>query len=140
MKISSKGIELIKSFEGCRLSAYKCPAGVWTIGYGHTLGVTKGQKITAQQAEDLLKGDLEVFEDNVDTHDLNLTIGQYDALVSFSFNVGMTALNRSTLLKKLKAGDTQGSADEFLKWNKAGGKVLLGLIARRKAERRLFLS
>lgn len=140
MKISHKGIDVIKNFEGCQLVAYKCPAGVCTIGYGSTCGVTLGQKITLQEAEALLLKDLERFEENINNKKLCLTQGQYDALVSFSFNVGIYALNRSTLLQKLKDGDINGAANEFLRWNKAGGRVLLGLVSRRKAERKLFLS
>lgn len=141
MRTSDKGIDLIKAFEGLRLNAYRCPAGVPTIGYGHTKDVVMGTKITAEDAEELLRGDLEVFEDGVaEAVKLSLTQGQFDALVSFSFNLGVGALRKSTLLKKLNMGDIEGAADEFLKWNRAGGKVLPGLVKRRKAERELFLS
>jgi len=140
MKISDKGLDLIKTYEGIRLKAYKCPAGVWTIGYGHTVGVAPGQIITLKEATELLRKDIKLFEDNVNTQLDDLTQGQFDALVSFSFNVGIYALNRSTLLNRLREGDIAGAANEFLRWNKAGGRTLLGLVARRKDERRLFMS
>lgn len=139
MKISQKGIDLIKSFEGCRLAAYKCPAGVWTIGYGHTSGVRAGQKITQKQAEDFLKSDLQVYEKGVEKAvRVKLNQNQFDALVSFSFNCGLGALKNSTLLKKLNAGDYKGASAEFPRWNKANGRILAGLKRRRKAEKTLF--
>jgi len=134
-----KGIELIKSFEGCKLTAYKCPAGVWTIGYGHTLGVTSGQSITQAQAETFLKVDLASFEKSINSYvKVSIHQNQFDALVSFSYNCGSTALKNSTLLKKLNAGDYSGATAEFAKWNKAGGKELAGLTRRRAAETALF--
>lgn len=138
-KTGKKGIELIKSFEGCRLAAYKCPAGVLTIGYGHTSGVKSGQKITQAQAETLLKTDLAKYENAVnECVTAMLNQNQFDALVSFAYNCGAGALKSSTLLKKLNAGDYSGAAAEFVKWNKASGKVLAGLTKRRTAERALF--
>jgi len=141
MKISPKGLAVIKQFEGLRLTAYKCPAGVLTIGYGSTgAHVKPGMKITEQEAERLLLDDLSRFE--VGVHEVikqPLTQGQFDALVSFSFNVGLGALRESTLAAKLKAGDVVGAANEFARWNKAGGKVLPGLVKRREAERDLFV-
>lgn len=142
---ATKGIELIKSFEGLRLTAYRCAAGVWTIGYGHTGTVdgkliSGGMTITAAKATVLLKKDLSYFEASVNACvTAPITQNMFDALVSFAFNVGAGALRRSTLLKKLNAKDYDGAADEFLLWNKAGGKVLNGLVRRRKAERTLFL-
>lgn len=141
MKISPKGLAVIKQFEGLRLTAYKCPAGVLTIGYGSTGNHVKpGMTITEQEAERLLLDDLARFEVGVqEVIKQPLTQGQFDALVSFSFNVGLGALRESTLAAKLKAGDVTGSANEFARWNKAGGKVLPGLVKRREAERALFV-
>ena len=144
-KTATKGIELIKEFEGCRLTAYKCPAGVWTIGYGHTGTVDgkligKGMTITAAKATEMLKKDLAEFEAAVNgCVTVPITQNMFDALVSFAFNVGAGALRRSTLLRKLNAKDYDGAAAEFPLWNKAGGKVLNGLVRRRERERQLFL-
>lgn len=137
----SKEAELIKSFEGLELEAYLCPANVWTIGYGHTGNVHEGQTITKQEADELLDQDLEVFRRGVRkavTVDLNEN--QFGALVSFAYNVGIGSLQSSTLLKLLNAGDYAGAADQFLRWNKASGKVLTGLTRRREAERAVFLT
>lgn len=140
MKTSNNGINLIKQFEGCILSAYKCPAGVWTIGYGHTKNVKQGMKITSSQATELLKEDLTTYENYVNKYvKVKLNQNQFDALVSFTFNCGAGALKSSTLLKKLNKGDYTGAANELLRWNKANGKVLAGLTRRRKAEKALFL-
>ncbi len=140
MKTSQKGIDLIKRFEGCRLNAYKCPANVWTIGYGHTYGVKEGQTITQKQAEDLLKDDLKSFEAAVNNYvKVPLTQGQFDALVSFSFNVGNEALRTSTLLRLLNQGKYEEAAEQFSRWVYASGKKLDGLVRRRKAEKELFL-
>ena len=133
-------IPLIKEFEGCKLKAYKCPADVWTIGYGHTDGVKEGDEITQQEADRLLASDVELFTTGVQRlvhSDINRN--QLGALVSFSFNVGLGNLRHSTLLRMVNAGDFVGAADQFLRWNKAGGKVLPGLTRRREAERQLFL-
>lgn len=139
MKTSTKGIELIKKYEGCRLTAYKCPAGVWTIGYGHTRGVAKGQKITHKQAEDFLISDLKTFENGVNKAvSAPINQHQFDALVSFCYNCGLKAFETSTLLKKLNVKDYDGAANEFSRWNKSNGKVLAGLTKRRAAEKRLF--
>ncbi|MEA3639925.1 MAG: glycoside hydrolase family protein [Lamprobacter sp.] len=141
MNISEAGIELIKRFEGVKLQAYDDGVGVITIGYGHTKGVRWGDTITQDEAENLLQEDLEQFERCVtDAVDVPLNQNQYDALVSFAFNVGCGALRRSTLLTKLNAGDYQGAADQLLRWNRGGGKVMRGLVLRRQAERELFLS
>lgn len=141
MQTSQTGINLIKNFEGLRLKAYKDPVGVITIGYGHTFGVKLGQTITKEQAEFYLKSDLRKFEKGVDSLvSVNLNQSQFDALVSFSFNCGLGALQKSTLLKLLNKGDYQGAADQFLRWDKAGGRSLPGLTRRRKAERALFLT
>ena len=134
MKTSDRGIALIKSFEGCRLTAYLCPAGVWTIGYGHTAGVTQGQAITHAQADSFLKADLEKYEKYVNATGLTLNQNQFDALVSFTYNCG------AGNLKKLIANRTLPEiADAMLLYNKGGGKVLAGLVRRREAERKLFL-
>ena len=139
MKTSKTGINLIKQFEGCSLTAYKCPAGAWTIGYGHTGGVTQGQKITQAQAEAYLITDLGAYEKYVNQYvKVRINQNQFDALVSFTYNCGPGALKTSTLLRKLNAGDYKGAAAEFPRWNKGGGKVLNGLIRRRAAEKALF--
>ena len=139
--MSDPGVALIKEFEGCKLKAYKCPAGVWTIGYGHTgPEVHEGQTITQQEAEVILENDLKKFIDGVDKLvTVELTSNQLGALVSFAFNVGLGNLKSSTLLKILNQGRYVDAAEQFLRWNKAGGKVLPGLTRRREAERLLFL-
>jgi GH24 family phage-related lysozyme (muramidase) len=134
MKTSKNGINLIKQFEGCRLTAYKCPAGVWTIGYGHTAGVKQGQKITQQQADTYLAQDLTVYEKHVNDLKLNLNQNQFDALVSFCYNCG--AGNLRTLVRNRTLPQI---ADALLLYNKGAGVVLAGLVRRRKAERELFL-
>lgn len=139
MQISKAGLDLIKKFEGLYLKAYRCPAGVPTIGYGHTAGVAMGQTITQQQADDYLRRDVRQFERAVARLvTVPLTQGQFDALVSFAFNLGEGALAQSTLLRLLNAGDYAGAAAQFDRWNKAGGRVLPGLVRRRAAERALF--
>ena len=139
MKMSKKGIELIKKYEGLRLTAYKCPAGVWTIGYGHTKGVKEGQKITNSQAEELLKEDLRVFENGVNKWNLQINQYQFDALVSFAFNLGLANLGKSTLLKKVQANPQDKTIkDEFLKWVNAGGRKIEGLVRRRNEEAEMY--
>lgn len=146
MQISDKGIALIKQFEGCKLTAYQDSVGVWTIGYGWTKPVDgkpirAGMTIKQETAERLLKTGLVSYENDVSRLvKVDLTQGQFDALVSFTYNLGARSLSTSTLLRKLNAGDYAGAADEFLRWNKAGGKVLNGLTRRREAEHALFLS
>lgn len=149
MYVSQKGIQLIKTFEGLRLKAYRCPAGVWTIGYGHTKGVYPGMVITEDLADKFLIDDVWNFEREVEglVH-VSVTQGMFDALVSFAYNVGSDidedtipeGLGDSTLLRHLNRGRFDLAADEFPKWNKAGGKVQPGLVKRRAAERSLFLS
>lgn len=135
MKTSSKGIELIKSFESCQLTAYKCPAGVWTIGWGHTAGVAEGQTITQTQADALLALDLEKYEKYVINTGLALNQNQFDALVSFTYNCG------AGNLKKLIANRTLAEiAEAILLYNKSNGVKLSGLVRRRQAERELFLT
>ncbi len=139
MQTSQRGIDLIKRFEGLRLSAYKCPADVWTIGYGTTAGVKPGQTITKERAEELLREDVERFEAQVlRLVKVPLTQGQHDALVSFVYNLGAGNLSNSTLLRLLNSGDYKGAAAQFDRWTKAGGKELPGLVKRRAAERALF--
>ncbi len=142
MKISDAGIALIKEFEGCELESYLCPAGVWTVGYGHTGGVTReGLVIDEAQAEALLRADLEKFERCVNSFlAVPVTQPQFDSLVSFAFNLGCEALRKSTLLRMLNEGDDVGASKQFERWNRAGGKVLAGLTRRRAAERDLFLT
>ena len=139
MSISNKGVNFIKKFESCRLTAYKCQAGVWTIGYGHTKGVKPGQKITKATAEKYLKNDIKEFE-NVVRKNVKVPISQnqFDALVSFAFNVGANNFKKSTLLKLLNKGDYEGAAKQFDKWVYANGQRSNGLIARRRDERRMF--
>ncbi|BEO21356.1 lysozyme (plasmid) [Serratia marcescens] len=140
MKISIKGLDLIKEFEGLRLQAYKCPADRWTIGYGHTAGVGPDDIITEEQAILLLCQDVAASERAVNQYvHVPLTQNQFDALVSFVFNLGVGNFRTSTLLKKLNADDDDGAAQEFGRWIHAGGKALPGLVRRREAERALFL-
>ncbi|MDA4843602.1 lysozyme [Enterobacter hormaechei] len=145
MQTSDKGIALIKQFEGCKLTAYQDGVGVWTIGYGWTQPldgkpIRAGMTIKQETAERLLKTGLVSYESDVSRLvKVGLTQGQFDALVSFTYNLGARSLSTSTLLRKINAGDYAGAADEFLRWNKAGGKVLKGLTRRREAERALFL-
>lgn len=134
-----KGIPIIKQYEGLKLEAYLCPAGIPTIGYGHTRGVKLGQKISAAQAEVFLDHDYEEAEDAVKRLiTVPLTDNQLGALTSFVFNLGEGRLLGSTLRRKLNSGDYKGAAAEFDKWVYSGGKKLNGLIARRAAERKLF--
>lgn len=140
--INAEGLEIIKKAEGLRLKPYKCPAGVWTIGFGHTYGVTENTApISKEDAEDLLKDDLKQFENGVlelVTYP-ELNSNQFSALVSFAFNVGLGNLKRSTLLRLLNEGRPLAASQQFARWNKAAGKVLRGLTKRREAERQLFL-
>lgn len=145
MNTSQTGINLIKGFEGKRLTAYDDGVGVWTIGYGtikypNGVRVKKGDTCTDAQAESYLKNDLVKFESAINRLvKVPLNQNQFDALASFTYNLGETNLSKSTLLKKLNAKDYSGAADQFLVWNRAGGKVLNGLVRRREAERNLFL-
>lgn len=138
MKASKVLIDKIKEFERLRLKAYKCPAGVWTIGYGHTKGVKPGQVISKLQAEVLLKGDILICEKQINGLRLSLTQGQFDALIDFDFNMGYGKLVGSTLLKliKVKAG-TKVIQKELKKWCHGDGHLLDGLLERRvwEAER-----
>ena len=138
-EINDSGFNLIKNFEGCRLSAYQDVKGIWTIGYGHIKGVQPGQNITQEQAEQFLRDDLKIAAYWVSQLvPVPLTDNEFSALVSIVFNCGPSPL-QATLGRKLKAGDFQGAADEFLKWHFAGGKPIQGLADRRECERALFL-
>lgn len=139
MKISQEGISLIKKFEGCELEAYQDAVGIWTIGYGHIKGVKEGMTITKQQAEEMLVHELTEYEQHV-LNQVSISLDQcmFDALVSWTFNLGPTNLSSSTLLKVLNSGDYEGVPAQIKRWNKAGGKVLEGLVRRREAEALLF--
>lgn len=150
-RINAATLALVKHFEGLYLEAYQCPAGVWTIGYGHTGirhndgTVRKGRKITAQEAEQLLARDLETFAAGVQRLLLPraaaaLNENQFGALVSFAFNCGLGNLGRSTLLQRVNALRFDACRAEFLKWNRAAGRVLRGLTRRRQSEANLFES
>ncbi|CAK0768518.1 lysozyme [Gammaproteobacteria bacterium] len=141
LRTSQAGIELIKRFEGLRLRVYRDAAGLLTVGYGHLLkpGEKFAAGITEKQAELILVADLVSSEEAVRKWvDVALTQGQFDALVSFVFNVGVGSFRGSTLLRKLNAGDVAEAAGEFGRWNKAGGKVVEGLVRRRVVEREVF--
>ena len=141
MKTSPKGIALIKEFEGLRLKAYKCPGGVWTIGYGHTAGVKPGMVITEAQGEEYLKANLIAFERYLNGLGLALNQNQFDALVSFIYNVGTGNFSSSTLLRRVRANPQDNSImDEFLRWVYSKGRVLPGLQRRRLAEMKLYFS
>jgi lysozyme len=144
MKTSRNGIELIKSHEGLRLEAYPDPATggePWTIGYGHTGGVNEGDVIDIEEAERLLRQDLERFERCVsECVKVDIIQPQFDALVCFAFNVGCGNLRGSTLLKLVNTEDFEGAAAQFGRWNKAAGKVMAGLTKRRAEEAELFLA
>ena len=137
MTISSKGVSLIKSFEGCRLQAYKCPAGVWTIGYGHTAGVKERDTITQEQADEYLRNDLAKYEKSVMKYDgiYHFNPNQFDALVSFTYNCGVGNLKNLTQSGKRTLAQI---SVKLLLYNKAGGVVLRGLQRRRAAEKELF--
>ena len=139
MNIGTKGLEMIKHFEGLELNAYQCAAGVWTIGYGHTKGVQKGMVISEDTANEMLVEELNEYENYINTLvTVELNQNQFDAMVSWVYNIGGGNLKASTLLKVLNAGDYAGVPAQMMRWNKAGGKVLEGLTRRRQAEADLF--
>lgn len=152
MEVSEKCVNLVKRFEGFVSHAYVCPAGKITLGYGHCADVNLGDTITEKEAENLLHKDLNKFASKIsyslEQDHITVNQNQFDALCSFAFNLGYSALVFSTLWKKLKAGDYDGASDEFLKWvyitkTMNGERVkirLKGLETRRNAERDLFLS
>ena len=144
MRRSADGLALVKEFEGLRLKAYKCPAAVWTIGYGHTSAagapiVSADMLISKENAEEILQRDMVQYEDGVrKLVTVGLTQGQFDALVDFAYNAGVGALQKSTLLKKVNAEKFDEVPAEFMKWTKGGGKELPGLVRRRRAEVKLW--
>ena len=136
---ASEAIEIVRAFEGERLKAYQCSAGVWTIGVGHTKGVKEGDRITLEQSDELLKSDLEGFKkEMIPLVDVEVTRGQFVALLSFVFNLGTKEFVNSTLRKKLNKGDFEGASFEFLKWKFVNGEEVRGLLNRRTVERELF--
>ena len=139
MNISDEGLSLIKHFEGCELKAYRCAANVLTIGYGSTKGVTEDMEITQEGAEELLQEEMHEYEGYInDMVKVPLEQHQFDAMVSWVFNLGSGNLSSSTLLKKLNNSKYDEVPEQIKRWNKAGGKVLEGLVRRREAEALLF--
>ena len=140
MRISDKGIVLIKQYEGCKLFAYRDSVGVATIGYGHTKGVRMGQAITQKQADEFLREDITEAEKVLNNMGINFTQNQFDALCSWIFNLGKGNFIYSTMMKRISAGvDDEIITDELIRWHNAGGKPLLGLMRRRVAEANMFL-
>jgi len=139
MQISEEGLALIKKFEGCELKAYRCPANVLTIGYGHIKDVKEGDQITKEEANYMLQEEMIEYEGYVnDMVDVELNQSQYDSLCAWVYNLGPTNFQSSTLLKVLNEGKYNEVPQEIKRWNKAGGEVLDGLIRRREAEALLF--
>lgn len=140
MKTSAAGRSLIKIFEGFSSSAYLCPSGKWTIGYGHTSGVSPGDTCTREEAEEYLKQDLAIAEKAINGQNLNLTQTQFDALVSLVYNIGSGSFQNSTLLKILTEDTTARDTleEEWKKWKYSNKKVLKGLVRRRAAEWSLY--
>ena len=146
MKINAAGLALIKRWEGLRLTAYQDSVGVWTIGYGHTAEADPpapkaGMKITEKEANDILTRDLGQYERAV-TKAISVapTSNQFAAMVSLCYNIGPTNFAKSSVVRRMNEGNSKAAADAFLLWNKAGGKVLKGLTARREDEKKLFLT
>ena len=134
-----EGVSLIKKFEGCELEAYQCSANVWTIGYGHTKDVEKGDTITKEEAEQMLVDELHEYENYINKYvNVALSQNQFDALVSWVYNLGPANLKASTMLKVLNDGKYEEVPYQMKRWNKAGGKVLDGLVRRREAEALLY--
>ena len=141
MNISAEGLSLIKKFEGCELKAYRCAANVLTIGYGSTKGVTEDMEITQEEAESLLQEEMHEYEGYInDMVKVPLEQHQFDSMVSWVFNLGSGNLSSSTLLKKLNNSEYDEVPAQIRRWNKAGGKVLDGLIRRREAEAKMFMN
>ena len=147
MKTGERGLDLIKEFEGCKLAAYQCPAGIWTIGigsthYGDGTPVTKNRTLPTEKAAiALLAATIGQYEKAVNAVGVELTQKEFDALVCLCYNIGAGNFLKSTLVKMLKTGDDKAEiAQQFLRWDKAGGKSLAGLTRRRNAEAELFLS
>jgi lysozyme len=140
MVVNERGIDIIKEFEGLRLTSYLCPAKVWTIGYGHTgPDVYGGLAISQQTSEDLLRGDLLYFEHGVDSLIETATENEFSAMVSLAFNIGIGNFKTSSVLKYHNLGKRAQAANSFLLWIKGGGRELPGLVRRRIAERSLYL-
>ncbi|ECD3895791.1 lysozyme [Salmonella enterica subsp. enterica serovar Gloucester] len=140
MKVSDNGRAFIRAREGVKLVAYQDGGGVWTIGYGHTRGVKQGQVINHEQADEFLNNDLRQVESCISERvTVALNQNQFDALVSFVFNVGRQAFSDSTLLKKLNEGNYRAAADQFTRWVYDNDQFVQGLYNRRVAERDLFL-
>lgn len=140
MKLGPKGAALIKSFEGCKLEAYKDGGGVWTIGWGHT-GPHIGPDIvwTQEEADSVFLSDVEKFEDCVEAAiEREVTQEQFDAMVSLAFNIGCKAFLGSTLVRLVNGGNVDAAAGQFVRWNKDNGQVIAGLTRRRLAEEQLF--
>jgi lysozyme len=141
MKISEEGLNLIKNCEGLRLTAYQCSAGVWTIGYGHTKGVQEGDSCTVEEANKWLLEDVSLAESAVNSQRLKINQNQFDALVSFCFNVGVKAFKESTLVKKIKANPNDPTIEEeFARWKYVSGNVVSGLVNRREKESNLYFA
>lgn len=141
MKASVDAYELIKQFEGLRLEAYLCPAGIWTIGYGHTSDVSPNSFITIQEADEYLHRDVAAIEMQLNKLNLSLRQCQWDAIVSFVFNIGIGNFKASTLLAKIRINpDDNSIIDEFLRWVYANGKVMRGLQKSRLTEMKLYFS
>lgn len=140
MITNQSGIDLIKRFEGCRLTAYKCPAGIWTIGFGHTANVKEGDKITMAMAESLLKMDLVSREHFLNMLNLGLNENQFSALISLIYNIGQGNFLKSPVLKSLRNKETKNIKDAFMKHVYGGGVKLPGLVKRREEEYKLFIS
>ncbi|MEL6491394.1 MAG: lysozyme [Cyanobacteria bacterium J06634_6] len=139
-RTNANGLLLIKSFEGLRLRAYRDAVGIWTIGYGTTRGVKPGMVISTDEAVKFLQEDLARFEKSINSAvKVPINDNQFSALASFTYNVGPGAFRSSTLLRLLNQGNIRGAADQFPRWDKAGGRALAGLTRRRNAERLLFL-
>ena len=139
MNISQEGISLIKKFEGCELEAYKCAAGVWTIGYGHTKDVKENDVITKEEAESMLVHELQEYCNDVDIAvKVDLKQNEFDSLVSWTYNLGSTNLNSSTMLRVLNEGKHDEVPAQMKRWNKASGQVKEGLVRRREAEALMF--
>jgi lysozyme len=134
-------VPMIAEFEGCRLQAYRDAVGVYTIGYGHTKGVHPGQVWTQEQADQMLRVEVDHFMDHVLQY-VHVDVNEHElaALTSFAYNLGVGAMKRSTLLRKLNSGDKSGAAHEFGRWTRAGGHVLRGLVRRREAEAEEFMA
>ena len=141
MRVSVVGIMLIKEFESFRAKAYKCPAGVWTVGYGTTKGVHEGMQVTELQATEMLKQHIEGIEEHLNRLNLGLNQNQFDALASFIYNVGTGAFDSSNLLKTIRRNRSIGSiSDEFRRWVYSKGVVLPGLVKRREKEANLYFA